>query len=171
MRLVLKGRTTPAVSAGTAFKLNKRQIRAANRAVRRYLEAASSKTLLSGRTPRDFKSLFTGDIRNIAAGKDRRILSDSGLPKPTTDTRVTAQVSLRALAGPDGNLVFVAATIDERIRYTASRGGVAIHRFGELLLIKVKGSRFGIAGYDIDLNRWLPGTPPTTTSAKATTTT
>lgn len=147
--------TTDATWAGVLATLN------------RYLDAGVLTPLFSGGPAGDLTPLFTSPaVDRVDKGPDRAAFIDENLP-PTTDVHADAVVAnLTALAGTDGTVSVVSATLDLRLTGRANGVPVTVRRTGDVVLLPDSGT-WKIDAYDISATRTLGDAPATTTTAHA----
>jgi len=130
----------------------------------RYLEAGVLTPLRSGGPANDLTPFFTPSTaeRVIPGGADRFAFIDENLP-PVSDVRAeTAVAGLTALAGPDGIMSVVTASLDLRLMGHINGALVRVNRSGELVLMP-EGGTWRIDAYDISVTRTLADETTTTT--------
>ena len=127
-----------------------------------YLNTAMVTPLRSGGIAGDLTPLFTPEAGARAAGPDQATMVDEGLP-PADVQVVVSTARLGALAGSEGSIAVVAATVDVRLQ-TTGRDPVTIVRTGDLVLVP-EGDGWKIDGYDLSTAR-NSGTGTTTTTAR-----
>lgn len=130
----------------------------------RYLEAAVLTPLHTGGPAGDLAPLFTSlAVDRVTTGPDRAAFIDEGVP-PATDLRADAAVAtLTALAGADGTVSVVDATLDLRIRGRSGDAPVTVTRTGDIVLLP-DGATWRIDAYDITASRTFGGATSTTTA-------
>jgi len=133
----------------------------------RYLEAAVLTPLRTGGPAGDLAPLFTSlAVDRVTTGPDRAALIDEGVP-PATDIRADASVAtLTALAGSDGTVSVVDATLDLRLRGRSADGPLTVTRTGDIVLLP-DGGTWRIDSYDITASRTFGGAATTTTTARS----
>lgn len=126
-----------------------------------YLAAAVLTPLATGGPAGDLVPLFTSPAAGrVSAGPDRAAFIDEGLP-PAADIRAdTAVATLTALAGTDGTVSVVSASIDLRLHAMARGLPLTVVRTGDLVLLP-EGGTWRIDGYDVKASRTLDATSTT----------
>lgn len=109
------------------------------------------------------QALFTGDAAERAAGPDRAVLFDDGLPRVERLVADRADVRLTGLDGDTRRPAMVIARIDWDVR--DPDGEVRVQRVGELTLVPVFASWL-VRAYSVVSTR-TTGTGTTTTTAAA----
>jgi hypothetical protein len=130
----------------------------------RYLEAAVLTPLRTGGPAGDLSPLFTPlAVDRVTTGPDRAAFIDEGVP-PVTDLRADAAVAtLTALAGADGSVSVVDASLDLRLTAAVNGGPVSVTRTGDMVLMP-DGGGWRIDAYDITARRTFAGAATTTTA-------
>jgi hypothetical protein len=130
----------------------------------RYLDAAVLTPLFSGGPAGDLAPLFTSPaVDRVTKGPDRAAIIDEGLP-PTDDLRADRSIAtLTALAGTDGVVSVVSATLDLRLTGQAGGAPVTVTRTGDLVLLPDAGT-WKIDAYDIRASRTVADATTTTTA-------
>jgi hypothetical protein len=130
----------------------------------RYLDAGVLTPLRSGGPAGDLTPLFTSPaVDRVMRGPDRAAVIDENLP-PTDDVRADAAVAtLTALAGSDGVVSVVSASVDLRLTGQAAGAPVTVSRSGDLVLLP-DGGTWKIDAYDIRASRTVAGEATTTTA-------
>jgi hypothetical protein len=130
----------------------------------RYLDAAVLTPLRTGGPAGDLSPLFTPlAVDRVTTGPDRAAFIDEGVP-PVTDLQAGAAVAtLTALAGADGSVSVVDASLDLRLTAEANGSPVSVTRTGDMVLMPDGGS-WRIDAYDITARRTFAGTATTTTA-------
>jgi hypothetical protein len=136
-----------------------------------YLQEAVLRPLHSGGPAGDLGPVFTGPARARVDGPDRAALVDEGLPPAESLSAEKATVGLAALAGADGAINVVTATVELRLEAglaganatAAEDDPVTIARTGHLLLVP-DGGGWRIDGYDVRTIREGGGGATTTTA-------
>jgi hypothetical protein len=129
-----------------------------------YLEAGVLTPLFSGGPAGDLAPFFTSPaVDRVTKGPDRAAFIDEGLP-PTADVRADASVAtLTALAGTDGTVSVVSASVDLRLTGQANGAPVTVRRTGDLVLLP-DGGTWKIDSYDIQATRTVADAATTTTA-------
>jgi hypothetical protein len=137
--------------------------------VQQLLLVTSAQPLVEGKARGSVADLFTKDAAAHAAGQDRPVFFDDGLPRFGTLTPVASRVRLTGLAGsqdPSTALVIARFLWDVTSKaHPANR----VTRDGELSLVKV-GHEWRIGAYTITATRTIDGDTTTTTASTTTTT-
>lgn len=136
-----------------------------------YVDAAVVDALLTGKQSKDLEKLFGLRVvtRVMPDGDDRGALTDEGLPRVTADLKAKAKpVALDALAGPDGAIVMIGATLSLEVHTETADGPLRIRRVGTLILEPAPEGAWQITGYDMEVKRTSAGA---TSTDSATTTT
>jgi len=120
-----------------------------------YLRVATLDPVVSGAPVGDLGPFFTAAAAARLGGSDRPALVDEGLP-PVSEPRPSAAVGLRALVGPDGQLLVVAALVDIKVAGLVEGQPLAMTRQGTFVLIDEGGWK--IDGYELRVTRDAP--PP-----------
>jgi hypothetical protein len=130
----------------------------------RYLDAGVLTPLRTGGPAGDLAPLFTAlAVDRVTTGPDRAAFIDEGVP-PVTDLRADAAVAtLTALAGADGSMSVVDASLDLRLTGQANGAPVSVTRTGDIVLMPEGGS-WRIDSYDITARRTFAGAATTTTA-------
>lgn len=133
--------------------------------VKRLLLITSAEPLTAGKPGKGFADLFTPDAGARAAGEDRAVVFDEGLPSFGELEQNQASVVLTGLAGSMDaatSLVIAHFTWDVASKH---HHGDRVVRTGDLSLIPVEG-HWLVAAYDISVKRTI-GDRTTTTTAKS----
>src|SRR4051794_22252987 len=130
----------------------------------RYLDAAVLTPLRTGGPAGDLSPLFTPlAVDRVTTGPDRAAFIDEGVP-PVTDLRADAAVAtLTALAGADGSVSVVDASVDLRLTAAVNGGPVSVTRTRDMVLMP-DGGGGRIDAYDIPARRTFAGAATTTTA-------
>lgn len=128
-----------------------------------YVDRAMVGPLRSGERAGDLGSLFTAPAAARVDGPDRAAMIDEGMSKASGVQGLASTARLGALAGPDGDIAVVTATIDLRLQTTGD-DPLTIARTGDLVLV-ADGGAWKIDGYDLSTTR-DSGTGPVTTTAR-----
>lgn len=131
-----------------------------------YLDAAVLRPLFTGGPAGDLAPLFMSPaVDRVTTGADRAAIIDEGLP-PTDDVRSERAVAtLTALAGSDGVVSVVSATLDLRLSGSSNGAPVTVTRTGDLVLLP-DGGTWKIDAYDIQARRTVGDAVTTTTAHK-----
>jgi hypothetical protein len=133
----------------------------------RYLEAAVLTPLRTGGPAGDLSPLFTPlAVDRVTTGPDRAAFIDEGVPQ-VTDLHADAAVArLTALAGADGSVSVVDASVDLRLTAEANGAPVSVTRTGDMVLMPDGGNSgsWRIDAYDITARRTFAGAATTTTA-------
>jgi hypothetical protein len=153
-------------SAGPDVQLDETTQRAVVAVAQRYLDGAVLAPFLAGEVGRRYPQLFDTGVRAAAEGPDRAALTDGGVGRATRSPEVrVSPVRIDALAGPDGAIVYVAASFTVDITARTSAGRVGVHRSAELTMTPPDGERMLVTGYRVSVRRDLPGQRASTTTA------
>ena len=129
----------------------------------RYLQEAVFGPLRSGGPAGDLGPVFTGPARLRVDGPDRAALVDEGLASAGSVRTEKVTAGLTALAGADGAMNVVTASVDLRLE-TGGDDPVKIARSGQLVLVP-EADGWKIDGYDVRTTR-DGGDGATTTTAR-----
>jgi hypothetical protein len=130
----------------------------------RYLDVAVLTPLRTGGPAGDLGPLFTPlAVDRVTAGPDRAAFIDEGVPAVTDLTADAAVATLTALAGADGSMSVVAASLDLRLKGQAAGAPVTVTRTGDVVLLP-DGGGWRIDAYDITARRTFADTATTTTA-------
>ena len=130
----------------------------------RYLDAAVLTPLRSGGPAGDLAPSFTPlAVDRATAAPDRAAFVDEGLPAATDIRALAAVATLTALAGADGTVSVVSATLDLRLAAQAGGAPATVARTGDLVLLP-DGGTWKIDAYDIRASRTFAGAATTTTA-------
>jgi len=128
----------------------------------RYLEAAVLVPLFTGGPAGDLAPLFTSPaVDRVLKGADRAAIIDEGLPATADVRSESAVATLTGLAGTDGVVSVVSASLDLRLSGQANGAPVTVVRTGDLVLLP-DGGTWKIDAYDVRASRSVAGATSTT---------
>ena len=136
-----------------------------------YVDTAVIDPLLAGKPAKNLEQFFGLRVvtRVMPDGDDRGALTDEGLPRVTADLKTKAKpVALDALAGPDGAIVMIGATLSFQVHTETADGPLDIRRVGSLILEPSPEGKWQITGYDIEVKRTSAGATATDTATTTT---
>ncbi len=132
----------------------------------RYLEAGVLTPLETGGPAGDLGPLFTANaVDRVTTGPDRAAFVDEGLPATSGLRSDAAVATLTGLAGTDGTVSVVDATLDLRLSGQAGGAPVTVQRTGDVVLLP-DGGTWKIDAYDVRVSRTV-GDATTTTKASS----
>lgn len=155
---------TSVQSAGKKVDLTSAQKDAVSIALSRYVTSATATPLQTGQVGRDLSEAFDTGALADATGSGKAALLDDGLPVgKVTFAPVTAK--LDAVAGKDGTVAMIAATMNVDAQSSTGKGPIRITRAGTYVLYP-EASTWRIHSYDVTVTRETPDGLSTTTSTR-----
>ncbi len=121
--------------------------------VKQYVQAATVDPLKTGRNATRLAPLFTARAAARAAGADRAVLVDEGIPVATAGiTAKAVPVAITVLVDQTGSFVLASASLDLTATTKTADGPVEIHRTGSLTLAPDAGV-WKVGGFDLAVAR------------------
>ena len=131
-----------------------------------YVDKAILAPLVTGKVGRGYAALFVPGIREAATGADKPVLTEVPVGRTKTFRERSSPVAVSALAGPSGDLIYLATTFHVNVHATRTSGAVTIDRKVELTYERA-GRGLRVVAYRIRITRRAPARPKTTTTRAA----
>lgn len=130
-----------------------------------YIAGAVVAPLQTGEVADDLEAAFMPEAAARLDTDDRAALVDDRLPRLPRVRAKRADVSLSTLAGPDGQIGVIVASLDLAIRATGDDDDLDITHAGDLALVP-DGASWKIDSYSMHTTRERHPEPTTTTEAE-----
>jgi hypothetical protein len=164
----LKIGTVDVQSAGPNVQIDKATGKAVLDVAQKYIDNAVFSPLTKGELGGGFASLFDAGVKKVAIGPDKAALSDIDVGKVTSFTTKAKPVTLSALVGTLGEMIYIATDFDVTVKAVTKSGPLTIGHHVELTFAKTA-KDWLVTAYRVQTVRRTPLATTTTTATRGTT--